>query len=97
MTLKPCLVLLVESPTLVLESSCRKPLLVGVLPVVENVEQGVRLQSLVLVQGGIIEDRQDVLRIVCWSVILEDRSVVLGPIAVRRFGTSFLRSLEKPR
>lgn len=36
--LKPRLILLVEPPTLILQSAGREPLLVGILPVVEDVE-----------------------------------------------------------
>lgn len=55
-SLKPGLVLLVESPALVLECFRSKILVGGILLVVEHIEQCVRIDP--CVESGIVEDRQ---------------------------------------
>ena len=53
--LKPCLVLLVESPALILERLCCETLLISALTVVENVEQRVCLHPSTLVECRVIK------------------------------------------
>lgn len=57
MALEPCLILFVEPPALVLQSTCRQPLLIRILPIVKDVEQSVGFHSLILIQCRIVEDR----------------------------------------
>ena len=64
--LEPCLVLLVEAPTLALQRLCREVLLVCPLLVVEGVEQAVGINP--AVQSRIVEDSQRFLRIMRGSV-----------------------------
>ena len=50
MALKPRLILLVKSPALAFQRLCREILLVGTLSIVEDVEEGVCVDSACLVQ-----------------------------------------------
>jgi hypothetical protein len=64
--LEPCLILLVETPTLALQRLCREVLLVCPLLVVEGVEQAVGIDP--AVQSRIVEDSQRFLRVMRGSV-----------------------------
>ena len=69
MSLKPGLILLVKPPALILERFGRQILLIGVLFVVEDVKKRVSLHALVLVQGWVVENWKDILRVVRWRSI----------------------------
>jgi hypothetical protein len=63
-TLKPCLILLVESPALILQRFGSKILLICFLLVVKDIEQSIRIDP--SVQSRIVKYRVDLLRIVRW-------------------------------
>ena len=82
-SLEPCLVLLVEAPTLTFEGLGRQVLLVGSLLVVEGVEQAVGVDP--AVKPGVVEDAKRLLRVVRRGVSVRRLwLVVIGLFGVQR-------------
>lgn len=82
--LEPCLVLLVEAPTLALQRFGRQILLVGTLLVVERVEQAVGVYP--AVESRVIEDAQRLLRVVSRRVCVGRLwLVVIGLLGIHRY------------
>lgn len=95
MPLEPCLILLVESPALVLERLGREKLLVRALPVVEQVEKGVRVDPPRVVQSRVVEDGKRFLRVVKRRVVRILRFVVTGLLGIGWFWTCCERGCQK--
>lgn len=91
--LEPCLILLVEAPTLTLQRLCRKVLLICPLLVVEGIEQAVSIDP--AVQPRVVKDPQRLLRIMrrrvrVWRLWL----VVIGLFRIHGDGTVDSRCME---
>lgn len=69
MSLKPCLILFVEAPALVLKGFSSQILLIRPLSVIEQIEEGIRVDTAGIIQPGVIEDGKGLLRVVEGGVV----------------------------
>ena len=80
MTLEPSHILLMVPPTLFLELTSRKILLIRALSIVEDEEKGIRTK--LFKNSGIFEDGRGVLGVARWSGVGVARSIRSLPLAV---------------
>lgn len=74
-----------ESPALVLQGFCGHVLLIGVLAIIEDVEEGIGVD--LTIEGGVIDGHIWLLRVMAWRVVFR-----LGPIMLRSLGIQVLRT-----
>lgn len=80
-SLKPRLVLFMESPALVLQRFCSHVLLICVLAVIEDVEESICVD--LAIEGRVIDGHERLLGVIAWRVVLGLRPIVFRSLSVQ--------------